>query len=137
MNLDYSKLISMPLEHVYAEGQNLDEPTPIHDELTRDRRSVDLQLGDRRAAYAAQQLDDAAGDAINLTKPTLIPETKIEDRRDHREPADIFAGLIEIAAEHDDADEVAEQWAWWKKWALLLAVGAVLAIIGYGWLVQA
>ncbi|KXF56178.1 hypothetical protein AXA44_02790 [Rhodococcus sp. SC4] len=107
MNLDYSKLISMPLEQVYAEGQDLDEPTPIHDELTRDRRSVELQFGDGRAVYAAQQLEQA------LAEPVIDDELE--------QPADV----------------VVEQWAWWKKWALILAVGGVLAIIGYGWLVQA
>ena len=133
----YARLLDLPLEPVGTDD----------DDLTDHYASTPI-FADLRAKYAADELTDAeladaAADAIALTKPTLILDPPIEDRRDHRTGGDIFSGLIRLADDIEDnepeqpADVVVEQWAWWKKWALILAVGTALAIIGYGWLVQA
>ncbi|MFF2026599.1 hypothetical protein [Rhodococcus koreensis] len=68
MRIDYSQLINMPLEQVYVEGESLDdEPTPVHDELERERRSVELQFpSDIRATFAAEELNRVIGDGYRV-----------------------------------------------------------------------
>ncbi|RYE43684.1 MAG: hypothetical protein EOP24_27550 [Hyphomicrobiales bacterium] len=133
----YARLLDLPLE-----------PVGTDDDLTDHYASTPI-FADLRAKYAAEELTDAeladaAADAINLTKPVLIFDLDLDpDERPVTlaERDRVLEGVIAELGDDDEpeqpADVVVEQWAWWKKWALILAVGAVLAIIGYGWLVQA